>query len=845
MQRLDLGGRWSLQDRGRRPRVPEPIPAEVPGVVHTALVAAGQLDDPLIGLAEADSQWVGRRDWSYRRTVQVPRALAECEVVEWVCEGLDTLCELRWNGRRLLATDNQFRTWRVELEGARPGPAELELRCASVFPYLKAKNAERHCPGWGVGVDKDDTGAWVRKSPFNFGWDWAPKLVTAGPWRPMRLEGWNTARFEHLQWRQHHGADGRVELSLAADLRRALSGADVELDVEVELRLEGRLLRQARARGAGERLELRFGVPDPQLWWPRELGAQPLYELRVRLRDPRSRAVLETRDQRLGLRRIELVREPGPHPEDESFSFRVNGRELFLRGANWIPARAFPVEHGDPARDRAAVHGLLQRAVEAHVNTLRVWGGGLYEHDAFYDLCDELGILVWQDFCFACTTYPAFDAAFRDNVRAEARDQVRRLHHRASLFLWCGNNEVENGLAGPRWTDARMGWRDYGRLFDELLPEVVRAEDPDTPYWPGSPHSPRGDRMRFNAERSGDAHLWNVWHGGERFEAYQQSEHRFLSEFGFQSHADPRSTREVSAGVPVARDSAVLAAHQKAPIAPERLADALVHYFGELDLEGPGDFTDEQLATQWLQAWGLRLGLDHWRRRFPHCGGVLFWQWSDIWVAPTWSAIDGAGRPKALYHALAEAFAPRTLTTRAARNAVELFVHDDSPRPEPLGWRCSVWTTGGRELHTERGVAKPAGHGRSRRVARVPLARLAKQHGLGANDLLCFAELRADPDAAPLAHACAWLGTPGSLSLVEPGLRATRISEDRWELVSERPALFVTPRVQGQELPSGLHLEPGVPRILRARPDAGWGSLAQPERVELRHLARAIGRCGA
>ncbi|MHC4377934.1 MAG: glycosyl hydrolase 2 galactose-binding domain-containing protein, partial [Planctomycetota bacterium] len=170
MQRLDLGGRWSLQDRGRRPRVAAPIPAEVPGVVHTALVAAGELDDPLVGLAEADSQWVGRRSWSYRRSVLVPAALAECEVVEWVCEGLDTLCELRWNGRRMLASDNQFRTWRAELREVRPGSVDLELRCASVFPFLAAKNAERHCPGWGVGVDKDDTGAWVRKSPFNFGW---------------------------------------------------------------------------------------------------------------------------------------------------------------------------------------------------------------------------------------------------------------------------------------------------------------------------------------------------------------------------------------------------------------------------------------------------------------------------------------------------------------------------------------------------------------------------------------------------------------------------------------------------------------------------------------------------
>ncbi len=840
MRRLDLGGTWLLAERGGNPRVAEPVPAEVPGVVHTALMAAGELADPRIGLAEAESQWVGQRAWSYRRSFELPRELAACEVLEWVCEGLDTLCDLRWNGRRVARADNQFRTWRSEVSGTPAGAVEVELRFASVFPYLKAKNAERPCPGWGVGVDKDDTGAWVRKSPFNFGWDWAPKLVTAGPWRPLRVEGWSTARVEHLQWRQHHAGDGGVELSLAAALRRAPSGRDVELDLEVDLRLQGKLLRQARARGAGEHLELRFGVPDPQLWWPRELGPQPLYDLRVRLRDPRSGEVLETCEQRLGLRRVELVREGGPHPEDESFRFRVNGRDLFLRGANWIPARAFPVEHGDPARDREAVRALLERAAAAHVNTLRVWGGGLYEHDAFYDLCDELGILVWQDFCFACTTYPAFDAAFRENVRAEARDQVRRLHHRASLFLWCGNNEVENGLAGPRWTATRMGWSDYGRLFDELLADVVSAEDPDTPYWPGSPHSPRGDRMRFNAERSGDAHLWTVWHGGERFEAYLESEHRFLSEFGFQSHADPRSNREVSRGVPVTRDSAVLAAHQKAPIAPERLRDALGHYFGELQ-----DFTDEQLATQWLQAWGLRLGLDHWRRRFPHCGGVLFWQWSDIWVAPTWSAIDGAGRTKALYHALAEAFAPRTITARATRQTIELFVHDDSAQPTSLHWRWSVWSTRGFQLHTERGTAKPDGHGRARRVARVPLAKLAQRYGLRTNDVLCFAELAAEPAGPPLAHACAWSGTPGSLSLIEPQLRATRIAEDRWELVSERPALFVTPRVRGWELPSGLHLEPGVPRTLAARPDAGSGSLAQAVPIELRHLARAIGRTPA
>jgi beta-mannosidase len=663
MLEQSLNGDWQLRERGSDDR----LPGQVPGGVHLDLMAAGRIPDPFACDNELHVQWVAERDWEYRREFVVDAATAAAGQLDLVFDGLDTLADVRLNGEPLGSADNMFRTWRWDIAGlVRPGANDL----AVVFRSAVRAGAEMDAVRRLDSANDQLTGApHLRKAPSHFGWDWGPKLPNVGFWQGVRLEGWGVARLEDVRLSQAVEA-GRATVSVQVDLERAIdTAAEVEVVVRVE-RPDGRV-EVARSVVPGKRsaTSLAVGIDDPQLWWPNGLGGQPLYKVDVELLAGGRR--LDGRSFRLGLRTLALRRDADEW--GESFEFVVNGVPIFAKGSNWIPADTFPARV-TPAH----LDALLGAAAETNHNMIRVWGGGYYETEAFYDACDRLGILVWQDFMFACSVYPLADETYLANVEAEIREQVRRLRHRACLALWCGNNEMEVGWAEWGWdrpdnADLKAA---YLRFFSETLPEWVAAEDGATPYWPSSPSSGK-PLVEPLGEKTGDYHQWTVWHNLAPFDFYAEHTYRFVSEFGFES-LPAAATVAAFATDPADLNlgSPVLDLHQKNPD-----GNAKILYYLAKQYRLPRDFEGLIYLSQILQAEAMRVGVEHWRRERARCGGAMYWQLNDCWPVSSWSSIDYFGRWKALHYATRRFYAPVLLSCSIKGGEAILAITTDRAEP--------------------------------------------------------------------------------------------------------------------------------------------------------------------
>lgn len=679
MYTQSLNGRWQF----RQVDTAEWLTGQVPGGVHTDLLALGRIPDPFYGDQELAVQWVAESDWEYRLIFEPTAQLFAEERVMLVCDGLDTLAEVWLNGRSLGKTDNMFRRYRWDVrEWLKSGPNELLVRFSSPVAYARARQAERplRTPSQSI-----PGGSYLRKAPSQFGWDWGPQLPPIGIWKDVRLEGHSTARIEDVHVRQHHTA-GRVTLKGTVRLERWSTKA---LEVALVLTAPDGSQQECRKTLEGTTAEatLTLDITNPQLWWPNGYGAQPLYGIEVVLSSEGKE--LERRSFRIGLRTVELRQEADRF--GTSFTFVINGVPVFAKGANWIPADSFPTR----ITDRTLEH-LIASAAQAHMNMLRVWGGGFYEEERFYDLCDRYGILVWQDFIFSCSMYPE-DEGFFENVRVEAIENVRRLRHHPSLVLWCGNNEME-------WGWVEWGWnipqnlslkRAYDRMFHHLLPEVCATEDPDRPYWPSSPSSgvPFHDP---NSVLAGDTHNWLVWHGNQPFTGYREHPSRFVSEFGFQSLPSLETIRLYADEADWNMTSYVMEHHQRSDIGNGKMIWYLTDHF-----RLPRDFPSLVYLTQVLQAEAMRTGVEHWRRNRECTSGTLYWQLNDCWPVASWSSIDYYGRWKALHYAARRFFAPVLLSAEDWGTLVTLYVTNDQTQE----WRGTVhWS-----LETLEGTVLEAG----------------------------------------------------------------------------------------------------------------------------------------
>lgn len=637
------------------------IPATVPGTVHTDLLANGLIPDPFWRDNEERLQWVGEKDWIYRTTFQVESGFLEAEMVELVFEGLDTFAEVILNGQSLLETDNMFREWSVDVKPhLLPGENTLEVRFRSPLPPALAAQAALPYT-LPAGNDRGDppSRVFVRKAAYHYGWDWGPRFVTSGIWRPVELLAWSGARLADVQvvtdsltGRTAH-LTARVTMEVTAtEADRRTAGGEIPATVVVSSP-EGAfepVRHQAVLAPGTNHFEIPLTISEPELWWPNGMGEAHLYEVEAML-DLGRRA--DAIGSRFGIRSVELVTEPDSI--GESFYFRVNGVPVFMKGANVIP-----LDHFSPRVTVADYRALFRDVSEAHMNMLRVWGGGIYEEDIFYDLADEHGILIWQDFMFANGMYPG-DPAFLESIRAEARDQVRRLRRHPSIALWCGNNEMEEGWQRWGWARAYPTPEDsaavrgaYEAIFHDILPGVVEREDPSRRYWPSSPSLGWGDPESLNR---GDSHYWGVWHGREPFSVFSEKLPRFSSEYGFQA-LPPMATVEAFTEVGDRRlFSPIFLVHQKHPIGNE-----LITEYMERDYSVPATFADFGYVSQLLQARGMRVAFEAHRRAMPRTMGTLYWQLNDTWPVVSWSGRDYFGRWKALHYAVRDAFAPLLLS---------------------------------------------------------------------------------------------------------------------------------------------------------------------------------------
>lgn len=631
-EQMNLGGAWRMREADSETW----HSAHVPGSVYADLMADGTMPDPFWRENELDAFERMKKDYVYQRTFTVTEAQLAHAHVELVCEGLDTLAHVSLNGHEIAFADNMHITWVWDVkEQLHAGENTLEIRFDSPILYC-AKKAEE-APGW---ESSDATPGFrhLRKAHCMFGWDWGSRLPDAGIWRPIFLRTWDAARLENaLMLQAHH--DGVVDVTIRPEIagESAWSAEITAPDGEVLIIPETTAAEQV------------VTIQNPQLWWPNGLGKQPLYRVTVRL------AAGDTRTWRIGLRTMTVSREKDEWGEE--FCHVVNGMKVFAMGADYIPEDNI-LARVTPERTRR----LLEDCKAANFNAIRVWGGGYYPDDAFYDICDELGLLVWQDLMYACAFYD-LTPDFERSIRVETQQNVARLRHHASLALICGNNEMEMFMAGAN--SALINHRtwefvptyphhitDYVKMFEYILPAIVKETAPQTYWWPASPSS-GGNFDAPNDENRGDNHYWDVWHGEKPFTEYRKFFFRYASEFGFQSFPCLKSVEQFT--LPDDRNifSRVMERHQRNQAANGKILSYLSQTF-----RYPNSFDDLLYASQLMQAEAIRYGVEHWRRNRGRCMGAIIWQLNDIWPVASWASIDYYGRWKALHYAAKRFFAP-------------------------------------------------------------------------------------------------------------------------------------------------------------------------------------------
>lgn len=550
----------------------EGVAFEAPASVHSVLIDAGLLSDPFIGDNEEEQHWAGRSDWVFEARFDCPEDMVQRTNQYLVLSGIDSIATVELNGNALGMIENVFRRYQFRVnEILLPRDNLLTLLFEAPVPTAERKQEERYLHHTGIDTHRISGVNHLRKAQYSFGWDWGPKTPTCGVYDRPVLWGYDAAAIESVNVHSDvTGSTATVEIDTEFTKESAVAVAGGTLRINAEIMDdEGKIVAStvSSVNGASHLQTLR--VEKPNLWWTNGLGGQPLYTLQVTLTDDNDE--IDRRTIRFGIRTIELLREPDEW--GESFGFRLNGVPVFVKGANWIPADSFWDRVDDTSYRR-----LLESARSAHMNMIRVWGGGYYEKESFYDICDQLGILVWQDFMFACSAYPS-DQRFNENVRAEATEQVKRLRNHPSLALWCGNNELEQipGLLGDG--NGAMSWEDYSHLFDVELRTIVEEFGNGAPYWPSSPHTPPPNRCDVQDATAGDAHLWDVWHGGKPFEWYRSCLHRFNSEFGFQSLPDPATVAFFAEPTERNLSSYTMDFHQRSHIGNEAIMRQLMSWF--------------------------------------------------------------------------------------------------------------------------------------------------------------------------------------------------------------------------------------------------------------------------
>ena len=686
-------------DQATLQRVADWIPAEVPGSVQTDLLRAKIIPEPFYRDNEKRLQWIGIEDWQYQTTFDVPASTLSRKHIELVFQGLDTYATVYLNGQGVLHADNMFRIWRADakpylkqgsntLQVVFRSPINEVLKQIDQLPYrLPSISVHDADVEKGIGTDP-----YTRKAPYQYGWDWGPRFVTMGVWKPVSLESWDDAVIRDLHIAQQEVTSDVANINANLEIESdATSPAKISIIYASPTKASGKVERTLTLHAGLNRITVPIEIQKPERWFPAGYGPQALYEFSATLEVKRGSA--DQAKVRTGLRSLQLRRDPDHW--GRSMEFVVNGIPIFGKGADVIPFDSFP------ARVTAATYRqILQSARDANMNMIREWGGGIYEMDDFYNICDELGLIIWQDFMFGGDMYPG-DAEFLDNVRQEAVDQAKRLRNHPSIVIWCGNNEVETGWV--HWGDrqqfkAAVGqkvadkvWQDYMVLFNRVLPDVVVQYGQPVPYWPSSPSANFEDEP--DGQRIGDMHYWQVWHALAPIENYKQQLPRFMTEYGFQSFPEMSTIKAFSIPADWDISSTVMLSHQKNKGGNGRIYDYLLRYFGQ-----PKDFESFLYASQVIQAEAIKMGAEHLRRSRPRTMGSLYWQLNDCWPVASWSSIDYYGRWKALQYYARRFYNDLLVSPNEENSALQIYVVSDRQQVQPAQLRVRLLDLTGKAL---------------------------------------------------------------------------------------------------------------------------------------------------
>ncbi|MFK5857376.1 MAG: glycoside hydrolase family 2 TIM barrel-domain containing protein [Bacteroidota bacterium] len=630
------------------------LPATVPGSVHTDLLANNIIEDPYYRLNEHNLQWIDKKDWEYRTYFRIDKSIIDHDIVEILFKGLDSYAKVYLNNHLILDADNMFMYWEVSCKD-KLKVGENNLRIVFESPiniglYMRenlgyflpgAENDQSHIGGVG---DKK-TCVFTRKAQYHYGWDWGPRLVTSGIWQDIELVAWNNNKIIDVNIIQKELTEDKaaliaeIEIESLKDENISIIGFVDSINIFTE---------KLHLKIGINKISIPFAISNPELWWTNGLGKQKLYNIEIKVVN--ELGILSSKNQNIGLRTVEVVQEVDSI--GRSFYFKLNGHPVFMKGANYIPQDIFLGRVSDQDYEN-----LIKSEVDANFNMLRVWGGGIYEKDIFYDLCDKYGILVWQDFMFACAMYPG-NKEFVENVKEEAIQNVKRLRNHPSIALWCGDNEIlsawnrwgwkENLLKNQGQDIVDTVWKAYDDVFHNILPNVVKELDPQRLYWSSSPSAGFGE---LENGKSGDNHYWGVWWAKEPFSKYKEEIPRFMSEYGFQSFPELNSVKKYAVEDDWDINSEVMKSHQRSSI-----GNVTIQEYMQRDYNDPMDFPMFLYVNHVLQAEGIKTAIEAHRLNMPHCMGSLYWQLNDCWPVASWSGIDYYGNWKAMHYFVKNAF---------------------------------------------------------------------------------------------------------------------------------------------------------------------------------------------
>ncbi|MDR2057942.1 MAG: glycoside hydrolase family 2 protein [Dysgonamonadaceae bacterium] len=670
----ELNSDWKF----KQARLANWYPATVPGVVHMDLIANQIIDDPFFRLNERGVQWIDKEDWIYETTVTIPDEIFSKHNIILYFKGLDTYADVYLNEEKILEANNMFREWKIDIKNKiKKGdntlqiyfhsPIKVDMPKWEALPFQYESSNDQSENG---GIFNRRVSVFARKAGYHYGWDWGPRLVTSGIWRPVYLEAWDDARLQDVFIQQKEVSSQKaiikasVEIVADKDLPDAVVSIKNNVSQEVFASIKVNLKKGINVAN------LDFTIKNPHLWWSRGLGEQYRYEMKTEI--AANTSVIDSQIDKIGIRSLKVINRPDEH--GKTLYIELNGVPVFAKGANYIPCDNFL-----PRVTKAVYERTLLDAINVNMNTLRVWGGGIYEDDIFYDLCDQYGILVWQDFMFACSVYPA-EGEFLENVRHEAIDNIKRLRNHASIALWCGNNECLEAWFGWGWEKkyqsqnpqyAEIIWKQYDTLFNHLLKDVVADYAPESFYWPSSPYyRPEGG----TSDKSGDRHYWDVWHGRKPISEYNKERSRFFSEYGFQAFPEFESVKKYA---PYSGDwsitSEVMMSHQRGG----SHANELIETYLLNEYQKPKDFESFLYMNSVLQGDAIRTAIEAHRRDMPYCMGSLYWQHNDCWPVASWSSRDYYGRWKALHYFARNAFADLLVSPIEKEGTLDVYIVSD------------------------------------------------------------------------------------------------------------------------------------------------------------------------